>query len=138
MLEAQGFTVRISQGLRTFSEQDALYDMGRTAPGNIVTYAKGGESWHNYGLAIDFVPMENGEPIWDRAHPAYTKTIETAESLGLISGSRWPEPKTDFPHLQLTGRFPEAAPDSYCKLLFREGGLVSVWNEVSTDLGLTG
>lgn len=46
--------VRIVQGLRTIEEQDALYAQGRTKPGKIVTNARGGSSYHNYGLAIDF------------------------------------------------------------------------------------
>lgn len=46
---------RFAFTLRTFAEQDALYAQGRTATGKIVTKAKGGQSWHNYGLAIDIV-----------------------------------------------------------------------------------
>jgi peptidoglycan LD-endopeptidase CwlK len=46
--------IRIVQGLRTFAEQDALYAQGRTKPGPRVTNAKAGQSYHNYGLAIDF------------------------------------------------------------------------------------
>lgn len=49
--------IRIAQGLRTIDEQNALYAQGRTKPGVIVTNAKGGSSYHNYGLAIDFVLM---------------------------------------------------------------------------------
>lgn len=45
---------RIVQGLRTFKEQDDIYAQGRTRPGKVVTKAKGGQSFHNYGLAIDF------------------------------------------------------------------------------------
>lgn len=48
---------RFSYTLRTFAEQDALYAQGRTKPGNKVTNAKGGESYHNYGLAFDIVLM---------------------------------------------------------------------------------
>ena len=46
---------RFSFTLRTFAEQDELYAQGRTKSGKIVTKAKGGQSWHNYGLAIDVV-----------------------------------------------------------------------------------
>ena len=46
---------RFSFTLRTFAEQDGLYAQGRTKPGKIVTNAKGGQSYHNYGLAIDIV-----------------------------------------------------------------------------------
>ena len=41
---------RFSHTLRTFAEQDALY-LKRPK----VTNAKGGQSYHNYGLAIDIV-----------------------------------------------------------------------------------
>jgi hypothetical protein len=41
------------QGVRTFAEQDALYAQGRTRKGLRVTNAKGGQSYHNYGLAAD-------------------------------------------------------------------------------------
>lgn len=51
---------RFTFTFRTFAEQDSLYAQGRTklfdSKGkklNIVTKAKGGQSYHNYGLAID-------------------------------------------------------------------------------------
>lgn len=44
---------RFTHTLRTFAEQDKLFAQGRTAPGKIVTRARGGQSYHNYGLAID-------------------------------------------------------------------------------------
>jgi len=51
---------RFAFTLRTFEEQDAIYAQGRTklydSKGNklgIVTKAKGGQSHHNYGLALD-------------------------------------------------------------------------------------
>lgn len=46
---------RFAYTLRTFAEQNALYAQGRTKPGRIVTKAKGGRSYHNYGCAIDIV-----------------------------------------------------------------------------------
>lgn len=46
---------RFSHTLRTKKEQDDLFAIGRTKPGKIVTNAKGGQSYHNYGLAIDIV-----------------------------------------------------------------------------------
>lgn len=41
---------RFSHTLRSFAEQDALYNQTPK-----VTKAKGGQSYHNYGLAIDIV-----------------------------------------------------------------------------------
>jgi peptidoglycan L-alanyl-D-glutamate endopeptidase CwlK len=46
---------RFAYTLRTPAEQDKLYAKGRTKPGKIVTNAKGGHSYHNYGLAVDIV-----------------------------------------------------------------------------------
>jgi peptidoglycan L-alanyl-D-glutamate endopeptidase CwlK len=46
---------RFAYTLRTFAEQDALFAQGRSKPGKRVTNARGGQSYHNYGLAIDIV-----------------------------------------------------------------------------------
>ena len=55
-------TLRITQGLRTFPEQQALYDQGRNGkPGKIVTNAKPGQSYHNWGLAIDLVELDGAK-----------------------------------------------------------------------------
>jgi len=59
-LEALGTYILVVSGLRTSSEQEALYAQGRTTPGHIVTNAKAGESMHNYGLAVDVVPYLSG------------------------------------------------------------------------------
>lgn len=46
--------VRVVEATRSIEYQNELYAQGRTKPGKIVTNAKGGQSYHNYGLAIDF------------------------------------------------------------------------------------
>ena len=55
-------TCRFSHTLRTFAEQDALYNQKPK-----VTKAKGGQSYHNYGLAVDIVLLLNDGKIasWD-------------------------------------------------------------------------
>lgn len=60
-----GLIFRIVQGLRTIVQQDEIYAQGRILPGHIVTRAKGGQSFHNYGLAIDIVPIKDGIINWD-------------------------------------------------------------------------
>lgn len=58
---------RFSYTLRTFAEQDAIYAQGRTKPGKIVTNAKAGLSYHNYGLAIDTVLIIDGRTAsWEQ------------------------------------------------------------------------
>lgn len=63
---------RFTHTLRTFAEQNELFAQGRTKPGTVVTKAKGGQSAHNYGLAIDIVLVvdKNGDgkfesAVWD-------------------------------------------------------------------------
>lgn len=57
---------RFAYTLRTFKEQDDLYAHGRSKAGPKVTNAKGGDSYHNYGLAVDIVLIKDGKvAIWD-------------------------------------------------------------------------
>lgn len=107
--------VRIVQGLRTIQEQNILYAKGRTADGNIVTNAKGGSSYHNYGLAIDFAILidkdSNGtydELSWDikkdNDKDGIADWLEVAkvfEAAGWEWGGRWSSIK-DYPHVQKT------------------------------------
>ena len=73
-------------GLRTFDEQDKLYAQGRTAPGNIVTRARGGQSPHNYGLACDWCIWEGSRPIWPPRDDVRWRELEQAcEKVG----ARW-------------------------------------------------
>lgn len=46
----------IVSGYRSLEEQERLYRQGREDPGEIVTNAKPGTSWHNYALAFDVTP----------------------------------------------------------------------------------
>jgi len=125
--------LQVTQGLRSWSEQDALYAEGRTAPGSIVTNSPGGSSWHNFGLACDIVPEDitPGQPDWDISHPAWGRLVSVGQSLGLVSGSEWKTFK-DYPHFQLTGRFP-VNPDDEVRYIFKEGGIQGVWDAAQID-----
>ena len=57
-----GIDVLIYCTYRSSEEQNELYKIGRTLPGKIITNARGGQSWHNFHAAFDFVPMINGKP----------------------------------------------------------------------------
>lgn len=83
-----GITVLIYCTKRSNAEQDGLYAIGRTIPGKIVTNAKAGQSWHNYGAAFDFVPMVYGKPQWGDKD-LYAKCGAIAESVGLEWAGRW-------------------------------------------------
>jgi len=84
--------------LRPNWEQADLYAIGRTKPGKRVTNAKPGESAHNYGLALDFVPMLAGKAQWANKK-LYGQAIALAEARQMESlrDSRFPE----LAHLQM-------------------------------------
>ena len=107
--------VRIVQGLRTIKEQNDLYAQGRTKPGSIVTNAKGGSSFHNYGLAIDFAILTdkdgNGsfeDLSWDIKKDNdkdgiadWLEVVKVFETAGWSWGGKWASIK-DYPHLEKT------------------------------------
>ena len=98
---AEGHTLRVSQGVRTFAQQNALYAKGRTKPGPRVTNAPGGRSWHNFACAVDFVFIVDGKASWDVK--LYDKIPGWCDKVGgLESGARWTRFK-DRPHVQLAG-----------------------------------
>ena len=119
---ADGVTVQIVQGLRTFAEQDALYAIGRTKKGKRVTNARGGQSMHNYGLALDFAPVVGGEISWDEKH--YASFGKYADAAGLEWGGRWKF--VDLPHVQDD----EGMTLAEIQKLYRDGGLTAVWARI--------
>ncbi|SIT91784.1 D-alanyl-D-alanine carboxypeptidase family protein [Edaphobacillus lindanitolerans] len=97
----EGINVQITSGFRSYAEQDKLYAQGRTAPGNIVTNARGGQSIHNFGLAIDYVLVsEDGtKAIW-----TVTKEWRHVAAIGKSMGFQWGGDWTsfvDYPHLDM-------------------------------------
>ena len=60
-----GIDVLITSTYRDAEAQDALYAQGRTIAGKRVTNVKGGDSFHNWRVAVDVVPVVNGKAIWD-------------------------------------------------------------------------
>jgi peptidoglycan L-alanyl-D-glutamate endopeptidase CwlK len=86
---------------RSVQEQDDLYAQGRSKPGKRVTNVRGGNSYHNWRVAIDFVPLLAGKPVWDAEHKAWPEIATLAEAVGFEWGGRWTTFK-DLPHLQYT------------------------------------
>jgi hypothetical protein len=90
----------IDQGLRTFSESDKLYAQGRTIPGEIVTNAPAGSSFHNYGLAVDFHLIINGKDVWDEKNPNWITVVNIFKSHGFTWGGDFTGKFKDYPHLE--------------------------------------
>lgn len=110
-LAAANLPFYLFMGMRTWSEQEALYAQGRTKPGQIITNARGGDSWHNYGLAADYVldgQTEKPGIQWswdikaDLDHDGRNDWLQMAEiavSCGLEPGFFWKK-FPDAPHVQ--------------------------------------
>lgn len=65
--EIYGYTLRITSDFRSLDEQTAIYDLGRTEDGRIVSWATAGSSIHNYGYAVDVVDRWRGYYVnWKR------------------------------------------------------------------------
>lgn len=106
---ACGVPIVITQGLRTIAEQDALYAQGRTKSGSIVTNARGGYSYHNFGVAIDFaLLLPNGGVSWDTKRDGdgdgiadWDEVVAQAKRIGWDWGGDW-RSFTDLPHFEMT------------------------------------
>ncbi len=93
---------------RTFEEQDELYAQGRTKPGKIVTNARAGESYHNYGLAIDVVEIKP-QFGYDKGYDQKRWSLigKEAKSMGFEWGGDF-KSFVDKPHLQMTFGYTES------------------------------
>jgi peptidoglycan L-alanyl-D-glutamate endopeptidase CwlK len=120
-LLTQGISIEVVQGLRTYAEQDALYAQGRTKPGRRVTNARGGQSNHNFGLAVDVCPFVAQQPDWNAPHATWVKIGDAGKAEGLEWGGDWISIR-DNPHLQLPG-----LQLAECRSLYASGGLAAVW-----------
>lgn len=58
-----GYTLRITSGFRSPTEQEQIFSQGRTEDGHIVTWSEPGKSLHNYGFAVDVVDRWRGYNI---------------------------------------------------------------------------
>lgn len=105
-----GLDVLVYCTFRSMAEQNEIYKIGRTVKGanatarkpmgDTVTNARGGESAHNYGLALDFVPLLAGKPQWDKRSPLWAQAIRIAEKYGLESLANNPR-FSEQAHLQM-------------------------------------
>jgi peptidoglycan L-alanyl-D-glutamate endopeptidase CwlK len=97
--------VRIAQGFRSFAEQDALF-----AQKPKVTNAKGGQSIHNYGFAVDIVLIIDGkEASWDvnkdwdgDKKSDWMECVNVFKKHGWNWGGDWKSFK-DMPHFDKAG-----------------------------------
>lgn len=163
-LVAAKLSFYLFMGLRTFEDQDELYAQGRTSPGPpckhkgdiaprpigfcsvhplglTVTNARGGDSWHCYALAGDYVlDGQISKPgiqwSWDTradinadGRNDWLQMGELAEQYGLEWGGRWKR-FPDFPHVQ--NRYGLTLTEA--KELYRIGGIKHLWQELDAEM----
>jgi hypothetical protein len=94
--KAQGITLSVVESYRTHAKQDEYKVMGKK-----YTSSGAGRSRHQYGLAVDLVPMVDSIAVWDNV-ALWKKIGVTGEKLGLRWGGRWKKPY-DPGHFEWTG-----------------------------------
>ncbi len=102
-----GFTLMVTDGVRSAEQQRLLYAKGRTAPGPVVTNADGEQMRSNhqvrdvdgYGHAADCCFVDEHGPSWAATWP-WNAFGYAAEAVGLIWGGHWHD-LVDRPHLEL-------------------------------------
>lgn len=129
----RGLDVGMFNGLRVEADQEKLYALGRTVKnpdgfdpekkplGNIVTNALPWQSWHFFGLAVDFA-FKNSKGAWywpaDDAPQWEALAKVMLMHTGVAWGGNWTK-FPDLPHFQMTGKIPSVREAK--RILFEEG-----------------
>lgn len=99
-VRAANLPFRLFESYRSPERQAMLFAQGRTAPGDIVTKARPWTSYHQYGLAADFVLFIDGKWSWS-ANGVLARAWDQLHEIGRKHGL---EPLSwERPHLQLIG-----------------------------------
>jgi hypothetical protein len=99
-LDEANIPFRVFEAVRSPARQRWLFAQGRSRKGARVTGADAWSSFHQYGLAVDFVLFIDGAWNWDDAGPRATwweRLHGIAEKHGLTPL------KNEKPHLQIAG-----------------------------------
>jgi peptidoglycan L-alanyl-D-glutamate endopeptidase CwlK len=96
-MAARGHAVRMVEGYRSIERQNELYAQGRTTAGAVVTNAKGGQSFHNYGVAVDFVFRKEG---YNASDTLWALLGKVGKLQGFEWGGDW-QGFVDRPHFEL-------------------------------------
>jgi hypothetical protein len=86
LCKASGISLVVVETYRTPAKQAEYYSMGKK-----YTRTPGGKSRHQYGLAVDLVPVIDSIPVWSNDR-LWKKIGVAGEKLGLRWGGRWHTP----------------------------------------------
>ncbi|QIX62744.1 M15 family metallopeptidase [Hymenobacter sp. BT18] len=93
----------VTTGYRSSAEQEVLYAQGRTQPGKVVTYKRGGESRHNSvpAQAVDVAfLLRDGQVSWSAKLLGRFAQLMKAASSKVRWGGDWKSFK-DRPHFEV-------------------------------------
>lgn len=87
-MQVRGVQMVLLEGYRSPERQEVLASRDTK-----VTGARGGQSKHQYGLAVDLAPFQDGRLVISQADPGAARVYEIygqeAEAVGLVWGGRW-------------------------------------------------
>jgi peptidoglycan L-alanyl-D-glutamate endopeptidase CwlK len=92
----KGISLTVVEAYRTPTKQSEYKRMGRN-----YTRSSAGKSKHQFGLAVDLVPLVDSVAVWNN-QTLWRKVGQIGESLGLRWGGRWRHPY-DPGHFEWTG-----------------------------------
>ncbi|MEM9043346.1 MAG: transglycosylase SLT domain-containing protein [Pseudomonadota bacterium] len=123
-LDDESIPMRVFEAYRAPERQAHLFAQGRTRPGRKVTNANAWESYHQYGMAADFVRFENGGWNWNDSTPQqksdWNRFHEIARENGLEPLS-WERPHVQIEDVTLTelqnGHYPDGGDDGWSAAL---------------------
>lgn len=113
--KAEHIELFIVETWRDPKRSDELFEQGRRFvngawiiidKSKVVSNARGGQSLHNYGEAIDVTPKKGNGPDWgfDPHGKIWRRVVEIAKGRGLSWGGDFPSGKGkmggDYPHFQ--------------------------------------
>jgi hypothetical protein len=132
LLTSTGIEFHVTDGYRSFDDEDKLFLQGRYGnPGKVVTEVRGGYSMHNFGLAVDCYPGKvNGapwQPDWDGTDEHFRTMVQYGEKWGFNCGADW-HGFVDRPHFQFPGIPTE--PTEQMRADYRAGGLQRIYSQV--------
>jgi peptidoglycan L-alanyl-D-glutamate endopeptidase CwlK len=137
--------IRVTSSIRSMEEQQDIFRQGRVQkngewiisdPKKIITNAKPGSSWHNFGLALDYAWV-GMDPYLEKETPARFEELwgtlgYVGKNLGFTWGIKLANGSTDRPHLEMTfGMTLVEAMQAY-----QVAGLSSVWRALDKMRGV--
>lgn len=79
----ENLPLRVFEAWRSPERQQYLYAQGRSRPGNIVTYSRAWESYHQYGLAADFAGFLDQGWTWQLPDTTWVRLKDIGRQHGL-------------------------------------------------------